>query len=251
MDMIMFEPLCITAYLESSIGVSRPEDVSLDGILAHEVLRKHFGYSFYSLPDPKEVLYFARLPLEMRGLPSERVQELQTGALWIDQAHQDISPWYWSCSRTQLQIRSRATQYWNKQIAESMTDSIDFKGRRGKIIIEQGQFKSYHMPLAKLIAARAWWYVYGDKEQLATLLLPVIAIGKKTAQGQGHVLRWTIEPTLEDYSEWKDGKLMRPLPVIGNWQEVTPLDMQYVAFRAPQWHPANQQMCVVAGVKHG
>jgi CRISPR type IV-associated protein Csf3 len=247
----MFEPLAITAYLESSIGIGRPEDISLDGILTHEVVRKHFGYSFYTLPDPKEILYFARLPLEMRGFPSERIQGLQTGDIWIDKEHQDSSPWYWACSRTQLEVKGRGTLYWNKQIAENMTDSIDFQGRRGKIIIEQGQFKSYHMPLSTLITAKALWYAYGEKEQIADLLLPIMALAKKRDQGVGHVLRWAIEPTMEDYSEWKDGKLMRPLPVIGNWQEVTPTDIQHIAFRAPQWHTANQQMCVVAGVRHG
>lgn len=247
----MFEPLAITAYLESSVGIGRPEDISLDGILAYEVLRKHFGYSFYMLPDPKEVLYFTRLPLEMRGLPDKRIQALQTGEVWIDKNTPDINPWYWACSSTQMQIRGRDTLYWNKQIAESMTDSIDFQGRRGKIIIEQGQFKSYHMPLTKLIASKVMWYVHGDKEQIASILLSIMAIGKKTSQGNGRVLRWVIEPTMEDYSEWKDGKLMRPLPVVGNWQEVTPLDMQHIAFRAPQWHPANQGMCVISGIRHG
>ncbi len=247
------QPLAITAYVAGSIALARPEDLALDGILAYQVLRRHFGEDFYSLPDPKETLYFARLPLEMRGLPDARIDALKTGDIWIDKAHQDSSMWYWSCSSAQIEVKARDTQHWNKRFdaQPALSDSIDFAGRVQKVIIEQGRYKSYHMPLPTLVCDKVLWYAYGDMEAIAALWCDVAAIGKKRVQGNGAVLRWTIAPTLEDYSDWKDGKLMRPLPVIGDWTEMTPLDVQYIAYRAPQWHSANQAMCMVQGVKHG
>lgn len=246
------EPLEITAYVAGSIALARPEDLALDGILAYQTLRRHFGAAFYHLPDPKECLFFARLPLEMRGKPSETIQQLQTGDIWIDATHEDISPWYWSCSSAMIDVRGRDTQYWNKRFdtQAALSDHIDFGGRVQKIIIENGRYKAYHMPLPTLVTDKVRWYCYGDMEAIASLLLPVASLGKKRNYGNGAVLRWQITPTLEDYSEWKDGQLMRPLPVIGSWQDVTPLDMQFIAFRAPQWHRANRQMCVTRAVKH-
>lgn len=246
------EPLEITAYVAGSIALARPEDLALDGILAYQVLRRHFGEKFYHLPDPKETLYYAGLPLEMRGKPSPEMQAMQTGDVWIDATHNDLSPWYWSCSSAMIDIKGRDTTYWNKRFdtQAALSDHIDFKGRVQKIIIENGRYKAYHMPLPTLVTDRVRWYCYGDAEQIADLLVGVASLGKKRSYGNGSVVRVTVTPTLDDYSEWKDGQLMRPLPVIGNWQDVTLLDMQFIAFRAPQWHKANQQMCITKAIKN-
>ncbi len=245
----MFEPLKITAYLAGSIGAARPEDISLDGILAAQVLRRHFGEEFYHLPNPQELLYFARLPLEMRGKPGEYVKTLATGDVWMNfgQGIIDESFWYWSCSSAQIQVRARDTHHWNKRFdtQAALSDHIDFGGRVQKILIEQGRFKAYHMPLSTLIADKVIWYAYGDALKIAQLLLPVMGISKKRSQGEGAVLRWEIEQIAEDYSEWQNGELMRPLPgPIFDQSKASPLNIQHIAFRAPQWHHVNQCMCV-------
>lgn len=252
----MFQPMQITASVAGSIALARPEDLSLDGLLTTQVLHSHYGEDFYTLLDPKERLVFTRLPLEMRGYPSPLVAHLQTGGLWYDRASgaKDESFWYWACSRTQIEIKGRDTQYWNKRFdtQAALSDHIDFGVRVQKIIIEQGQFKAYHMPLPTLVCDRIVWYACGDVEQVAQLLQPLAAIGKKRSQGNGMVLRWEVEGVPEDYSEWKDGTLMRALPgPCVDTEKIIPLDMQYTAFRAPQWHPMNQTMCVTQAVKHG
>lgn len=236
------EALQITAYVAGSIALARPEDLALDGLLAYQVLRKHFGSDFYTLPDPKEVLYFARLPLEMRG----ELVLAETGNLFPAD-----SVWYWACSSAQIEVKGRDTQYWNKRFdtQPELSKHIDFGGRVEKILIEQGRYKAYHMPLPTLVCDKVVWFAYGDATQIADLLCPIMALGKKRVQGNGHVLRWEIEPIQNDYSEWKDGHLMRPIP--GSLaQSITPLDIQYIAFRAPQWHSANQMMCVTKGMRN-
>lgn len=251
----MFRPLKITAHLAGSIALARPEDIALDGLLAYEVLRRHFGADFYHLPDPKEKLYFAALPLEMRGRPSPKIVQLPTGALWMEPGKQNIdeSLWYWACSSAQIEVKGHDTQYWNKRFdtAPALSDHIDFGGRVEKVIIEQGRFKAYHMPLTTMIAEKIEWYAYGDREVIADILCPLMAIGKKRVQGQGHVLRWEVEEVQEDYSEWKDGQLMRPIPGPLLPKDVTPLDIQYIAYRAPQWHVCNQAMCATKVVRRG
>ena len=248
------EPLCITAYVAGSIALARPEDLALDGILAYQTLRRHFGDDFYHLPDPKELTFFARLPLEQRGKPLPAVERMQTGDTWHQTPFlEDDSPWYWSCSRALIEVKGRDTQYWNKRVdtTAALSDHLDFGGRVEKIIIEAGRYKAYHMPLPTLVTDRVCWYCYGDRDAIAALLCDVAAIGKKRVQGHGHVLRWTLEPTRQDYSEWKDGQLMRPIPgTIFDRETATPTGIQHIAFRAPQWHPANQAMCVTAAVRH-
>lgn len=253
----MFQPMQITAFLAGNIALARPEDLALDGILSYQVLRRHFGEEFYTLPDPKECLFFARLPLEMRGNPSSRMQEAETGMKWIAKAEGmvDESLWYWSCSSAQIEVKGRDTQHWNKRfdVQPALSDHLDFGGRVEKIIIEQGRFKAYHMPLPTLVCDKVVWYAYGDMEQVAELLCDVSGIGKKRSHGQGAILRIVVEPMQEDCSTWKEHWLMRPLPgPLGlevQWDGG--FDVAHIAFRAPQWHSGNQAMCAVKGRRHG
>jgi hypothetical protein len=249
------QPLKITAYLAGSIAIARPEDISLDGILAYQVLRRHFGEEFYLLPNPQEVLRFARLPLAVRGYPDDHVKVLATGDVWMNtrQGIIDDSLWYWSCSSAQIDVKGRDTQYWNKRFdaQAGLSDHIDFGGRVEKIIIEQGRYKSYHMPLTTLICEKVEWFAYGDIAQIHSLLFDIPAIGKKRSYGNGQVLRWEIEGVDHDYSEWRSGELMRPIPgPLFDQGKVRPLDIQHIGFRAPQWHSANQCMCVTRGMQH-
>jgi hypothetical protein len=252
----MFSPVKVTAYLANSIGMARPQDLALDGILAAQALKRHYGAEYYYLPDPTEHLHFARLPLAMRGRPSGALGAAETGYVLWDAATRakDESLWYWACSSAQMTIEARDTNHWVKRFDTNpkLSDYIDFKGKRGKIIIEQGQFKAYYMPLPVLIAEKIEWYAYGDVEQIAPLLRPIIALAKKRSQGKGHVLRWEIEEITDDWSEWHNGQLMRPIPgPLVDHTQIRPLNMEYIAFRAPQWHPLNQAMCVTKAVLHG
>lgn len=252
----MMQPLHITAHLAGSISLARPSDLSLDGILAAQVLRRHYGNDFYNLPDPSEHLAFARLPLALRGQPSDTVAQAETGYVLWDRATRmkDESLWYWACSTAQIEIAGRDTQYWNKRFdaQPGLSDHIDFGGRVEKIIIEQGRYKAYHMPLPTLVTDKIVWYAYGDAEEIDRLLSDVTGIGKKRVQGNGHVLRWHIEPSADDWSEWRAGQLLRPIPgPLFDLELATPHDIQHCAFRAPQWHPLNQQLCVVTAVRRG
>jgi CRISPR type IV-associated protein Csf3 len=247
------QPLKITAHLAGSIALARPEDISLDGLLSYQILRRHLGERFYNNPGGHEQLLFARLPLEMRGQPSARMQQAQTGDLWHSSHERDESFWYWSCSRAQIDVQGRDTHYWNKRFDThpALSDHIDFGGRVEKILIEQGRYKSYHMPLSILVAEQVVWYAVGDAPEIETLLSGITAIGKKRVQGEGQVLRWHVEAIQEDWSEWRDGALMRALPgplFHPMRTQYLPLDVQHIAFRAPQWHPANQCMCITKAV---
>lgn len=243
----------ITAYIAGSIALARPEDLALDGLLSYQLLRRHFKDEFYYLPDPKEILYFARIPLEMRGEPSPLMRGMPTGAKWVvpGEGLCDESLWYWACSLAQIDVKGRETQYWNKRFDNqaSLSDHIDFGGKVEKILIEQGRYKAYHMPLPTLVCDRVTWYAYGDMQKVADLLTGISNLGKKRSYGNGACLRWCIEPMGQDWSEWHSNNLMRPIPMPlakhVQWQGG--FNAQHTAFRAPQWHSGNQMMCVTKG----
>lgn len=248
------QPLKITAHLVGSIAITRPEDIALDGLLSAQLLRRHFGEEFYFLPDPKECLYFARLPLAMRGKPSEYIARCQTGDIWQTKGQIDESFWYWACSTAQIEVQVRDTEHWNKRFdtQAGLSDHISFGGRVEKVLIEQGRYKAYHMPLPKLVTNQIIWYAVGDMDAVLLLLQPIAAIGKKRSYGNGAVRQWQVEPIDEDWSEWREQRLIRPIPgpLARDIQWDEPPNIQHIAFRAPQWHPLNQALCAVGGKRY-
>jgi CRISPR type IV-associated protein Csf3 len=243
----------ITAYVAGSIALARPSDLALDGLLSYQLLRRHFKDKFYYLPDPKETLFFAQLPLEMRGSPSPLMVSMPTGAKWIvpSEGLQDESLWYWACSSAQIDVKGRDTQHWNKRFdtQAALSDHIDFGGKVEKILIEQGRYKAYHMPLPTLVCDKVVWFAYGDMEKVADLLTGIVSLGKKRNYGNGNVIRIEVAPMEEDWSTWQNNRLMRPIPgpLTTSIKWHGGFNAQFIAFRAPQWHSANQTMCVTIG----
>jgi len=102
--------------------------------------------------------------------------------------------------------------HWNKRFDSRFMDLVDFGSRRGKIIVEQGRYKAYHMPVFYYAALRIEWYAVGDRAEIERLLCCVTHLGKKRSQGYGRVIRWEVEPIEQDWSIWKDGRLTRGVP---------------------------------------
>jgi len=108
------------------------------------------------------------------------------------------------------------------------------------------------------IIDKAVWYVRGEKEQIKDLLNDITHIGKKAqSQGKGQVGKWIVEEVEHDYSVFKDGKLMKTVPL--EYFEATEASMnnQMVLiespFRPPYWlvppHPkADIRTCVMNNV---
>lgn len=86
------------------------------------------------------------------------------------------------------------------------------------------------------------WYVVGEREAIEELLAPVTHVGKKTAQGNGRLNGWAVEPCLEDWSETgPDGRLMRAIPCRPGEGGVL------YGVRPSYWLAANQLPCVLPG----
>lgn len=189
-DKFKLEPLQITAFLRTP--VVSDDYLPLDGILLYQAHREQNGFLDFTLPGEYTNFSGITLPLEIE--------------------HGGKPNWYYRASWAEWSVNAEGRDYWNKRFDNTFADLIDFDGKRGNVIVEKGTFKAYHQPIYYRSALYVRWYVLGDKSEIERLLFTVTHIGKKTVQGWGRVARWMFKRISNDYSVWKNGKLMRGIP---------------------------------------
>ena len=212
------KPLRVRAILRAPVVAD--EYLPLDGILFYQVMRDEHGPQIITVPG-------SCLPCHEETLP-------------LAVANSGTQNWYYCCSWAQWSHDVEGRDYWNKRFDSRLSDLVDFGGRRGKVLIEQGRYKAYHMPVFYRAALWIDWWCVGDRERIEYLLLCCTHVGKKAAQGWGRVIRWEIESAPEDWSVWRDGKLMRGIPDDSGGAHI-----QHYGVRPSYWLSANQMMLVM------
>jgi hypothetical protein len=210
-----YEPMKVTAWLQC--GVISDATLPLDAVLFYQVNRDAGGAQDITLPGEQRY--------NRRGA---RVR------LWI--IDKDHPTWYYAASFAQWNgTVAEGTDHWNKRFDQSLAHLVDFQGKRGKVIVEQGAYKAYHMPVFYRHALSVSWYLLGNIAWVREMLSTVTNVGKKCSQGWGAVLRWSVEPWAEDWSVWgPDGRLMRAIPDEGG---------VLTGLRPSYWLPRNQVRC--------
>lgn len=216
-----YSNLRVTARLRTGIICDRW--IPLDGILLYQACRDKFGPQVTTTSGgavPPEV----QLPLEV--------------------VHVGESHWYYACSWAQPQPWwiAEGNDHWNKRFDSGLADLVNFDNRRGKVIIEQGQYKAYHMPIYYYVADVIEWYCVADAIRIEELLSTVTHLGKKSSQGWGRVSRWTVEEWPEDWSARRDGKLTRGVPAC---DVVGPADFIQYGLRPSYYRKENQMLVVM------
>jgi hypothetical protein len=216
-----FQPLRITAWLQSPIIT--------DGTLPIDAV---LYFVAHRATCPEQVMTISGALREGRSgasLPLARKEEHGPG-------------WYYAASFAEWpESLAEGSDHWNCRIDESLCYLIDFRGRRGKIDIASAAYKSYHMPVYYRHALFARWYVVGEPVAIRNLLRFAPALGKKTSQGWGSVLRWEVETWQEDWSvRREDGKLMRAVPKEGGI---------LAGYRPSYWSPRNQAPCEMPALR--
>lgn len=226
-----FRPLKVTAWLRT--GVVSDEFLPLDGIIYAQLCRDKFGHEEFSLPGGNQEFLFDRneMPFEIR----ERAGE-----------------WYFACSFAQPEKwwLHEACDHWNKRFDLAESDLVDFKGKRGTINVQSARYRAYHMPIYYRVAIKVEWYCVGDRERIEYLLSTVTHIGKKSSQGYGRVNRWETAALLEDFSEYKDGLLMRALPttkdeLLAIGKRGAAFKVRHCGFRPSYYVKQNQTLCLI------
>lgn len=222
-----YSNLRIRAYLRA--GVVADEWLPLDGALLYQHTRN-------DLDRRAATVAGASLLEQPKGAP------MKGGRMPIAIVH--ARDWYYRCSWAQWGPHADGQDHWAKRIDQTLVDLIDFRGRRGKIDTSAAAYKAYHMPVFYRAAAWVEWYCVGDSDQLTPLIGMITHLGKKTSQGWGRVMIWEIEPIAEDWSIWREGKLMRAIP-----KRDAPDDyhgrMGYYGIRPSYWDRRNQMELVM------
>ena len=187
-----FEPLKVTVHLRTPVVAD--QWLPLDAILLYQVSRERLGVQQATLPGGEPASKGLTMPLL--------------------KLHNGEPIWYYACSWAQPQPwwLAEAKDHWNKRFDGQFAHLVDFQGRRGKVIIEQGRYKAYHMPVFYRVAMKIDWYCIGDKERIRDLLSIVTHLGKKRVQGWGRVIAWEVDSWPHDWSVWRDGQLTRGVP---------------------------------------
>ena len=170
----------------------------LDGILFYQAVRDDLGAQEMTTPG-----------VSLLAQPKGEV--MKGGRLPVAIVH--ARDWYYRCSWAQWGPYVDGQDYWAKRFDMSHAELVDFGGKRGKIDLSSGTYKAYRMPVFYRAALWVEWYIVGDLEAIRYLLACVTHVGKKTSQGWGRVRNWVVEPAAEDWSVWREGKLMRGIPI--------------------------------------
>jgi len=208
------QPLRITARLRT--GVMSDNYLPLDAILFYQIYRRAYGPQDVTLPGSK---------VEPAGAQPAMPLEKATVAGW----------WMWCCSFAEWGPHSDGQGFWVKRFDQQYAGLVEFGKRRGKIDTSAGRYKSYNMPVQYRHALWVRWYATGDLAAVRDLLADVTHIGKKTAQGYGRVISWTVEPWPEQWWLYDGhGRLMRAIP-----------DEHGVLYgiRPSYWLPRHQTLC--------
>ena len=225
----MFNNFKVTAYMSSPIAVT--DFIILDSVIAAAIAKKINGDEYYS----GENIYGSK----------EEVNKYLSKVL--------NKKYEVYCTSIGLGKNKEYMSSWCKRWDDWHDDIVRFKGRgRHRVDIGSGFFKSYHMPLVLKTYPEIVFYVRGDLNKIKSLLENYIFyLGKKSSQGYGQVRKWEFETIEEDWSIWKDGKPMRPIPGLRCEEYIKKskdINIQEYATIPPYWRQDNRVLCVMPDV---
>lgn len=207
------ERMRITAYPRTAIVCDAY--LPLDGIIYAELMRRTFGAEDVTIPGDMAQYGggHGTLPLARRA----------SGGVW-----------YFACSFAQWEHWVDDRSFWVKRFDQGPADLVDFGRRSASVLTASGRYMGYNMPIFCRHALAVRWYAVGDIARLADMLAEITHVGKKIAQGWGRINAWRVEPWAEDWSVWRDGRLMRARPAA---------EGILYGVRPPYWNPKNQMNC--------
>ncbi len=221
-----FEPLQITAVLRTA--VISDQWLPLDGILFFQKTREDLGAQVMTMSG-------------VSNLAEPKGKTMKGGELPIKTVNS--KEWYYRCSWAVWSSYVDGKDYWNKRYDNDLSDFVTFKGR-GTVNNKEGAYRAYHQPVFYRSALWVRWFCVGDKTEITRLLSTCTNIGKKPAQGWGRVARWEVESIGDDWSIWKDGKLMRGIPAFDKSTDYAG-NLALYGVRPSYWDRRNQIMVVL------
>lgn len=232
-------PLRITAHMAGSLAYHPGEGITLDSPLAFAAMLEAKGEAFFRDHPANDAL--AREVVEPHpGVPLA--------------VHRYPGGWMYRASLAEPEGRHGGQRlHTNKRFDDGLAQRALESGalalgRKTKVQINSGEFKSYHMPLFLEHVERLVWYAVGDEREVRRLLeTHVLHLGKKRNHGHGVVAAWEVAPWDGPADRWlwrEPGVPARaiPLEMLTEWEGET----MVAAIRPPYWLAAHQVECAVA-----
>ena len=220
------EPLLIRAMLGTPYVPAEPDgSVHLDAILSAMVLDTH------PVPHHRdEEACVVPLPIELEWVSPEGLP------LWV-------------CSdlRPQGDV-IRDSEYWHKRAPE---DRMDLATKQ-RMETRRGRWKEYRVPLSTIRTPELRAVCIGNPEEVSRLLQECSHVGKKSSQGFGRVLEWSVSLLGEDESVVRGSALKaRPVPARyllekeGEIRLVGGVSYTRRSWTPPHWHMPWADLAVV------
>ena len=207
----------ISFFLSSPISFTvKP---TFDSILAYAFVKEKFRV----LPQPMslrkdEIIDFSDLPIEKH----------KNGYFLASRIHYDKDKSIESCDR------------WRKRWDNKNDRIAHFgKGKRKRVKIDAGDFKSYDIPFLTIRTPKVWFFFESiNVEEVDRIIAKHIHfLGKKRSQGFGEIRDFSIE-------ELPSSRIVRPIPE-KFFPDSTGREKQYCSWKPPYWEQLNMELCVV------
>lgn len=225
----MFKNFKVVAHMKSPIATI--EWIILDSVISAAKAKEILGEEFYS---GKNIVGTEEQVREMLDPILDRKYGVYCTSIGIGNNRESVTSW-------------------SKRWDDKNDDIVKFNGKgKERVDIGAGFYKNYHMPLVLKSYKTITFYVRGDLEEVKRLLENYIFyLGKKGSQGFGQIRKWEFAEIDEDWSIWKDGKLMRPIPVVECKEEIErmieqqkPVNMRRHPIVPPYWRKETE-LCLM------
>lgn len=233
------KPLRVRAHLAFGIAQAAPWGIALDGLLASELWAR------------QKAACRERGQQYVRAMEQDDPPDLN---LPLARCTPTGGPWHWAatCARPDQDPGRVDVHTWTGRIDARALEQVA-PDLPKTISDRQGRYRARRMPLLVTPCASVTWHAVGEPSLIRELLEPVVSIGKKRSTGEGHVLRWEIEPAgdLDEFTAGHlhpDGTLGRPCPsTCRDRAGVDVLDggRGRAGIRPPYMHPARQHQLVL------
>ena len=216
-----YTPLCVSLSIRPPLFLANPY-IYFDGIISYLCMREALGEEYWTLPTHETV------DTSILNLPLEKTGDVYHASVGI----------------MNKPVLKRNTIY--KRFTDKETYHLNKKLQQGKIRTNAGHFKDFMINLPLIVTDNVKFYCCGDKKDITRLLRNLTRIGKKTSIGGGHIKETRITETEADYSFYKDGTCLKPLPNNIDILPVQPGDKwQRCTYKPPYWDTSNTKLCRV------
>jgi CRISPR type IV-associated protein Csf3 len=217
-----YTPLSISFKVRPPVYLAHPW-MYFDSLIQYLCMRDALGELFYILPSDQV------LPVEDLMIPIKKTEDVYHASV----SQFDKAPLY------------QSTIY--KRFQDKNVDKLKPRQRQGRVHTDRGYFKDFMINLPFITPDEVTFYTCADKSELERLLPHLAYLGKKGAIGGGKILNFKIEDAETDYSFFKDGRIMRPIPqrMARSFPLLEGSTFMNSSYKPPYWDKRNITMCLV------